>query len=291
MGRSIRNKPNNKGGVSTISHAQLATKVDISTVTALQTSIDSQLATKADVSTVTSLQEIADQKTSITNVQPENGGGLLTHLTIDDTPYTIPSEINDLSDVDTSTSAPANGQALVYNASNQWIPGPAPSMPIARFKFEQNTSHYNYYTVLLMANNTERKIAFSLEHNSLNLTNDSSHNFYLPPGKYIITAQIDYRMAQYASSAVDFKLNKGTTQILHSFEYHTHKQRLNFYPNQHDYNAGFAHATISGLIESTSVNDAYNFTVFYDSNESGDGTIAYAGYNTERQLGWIMKVE
>ena len=187
------------------------------------------------------------------------------------------------------TSEPIDGQGLVYS-SNQWIPGPS-SIPMARFKFEQNTSHYNYHTVLLMANNTERKIAFSLEHNSLNLTKDSSHNFYLPPGKYIITAQIVYRMAQYASSVVDFKLNKGTSQILHAFEYYHYKQRFNFYQNQHDYDAGFAHATISGLIESTSVNDAYNFTVFYDSNSTNDGTIAYAGYTSERQLGWIIKVE
>ena len=54
MGRSIRNKPKNKG--STVSNAQLQSKADTSVVTELQTSMD----TKADATTVSSLQTTAD---------------------------------------------------------------------------------------------------------------------------------------------------------------------------------------------------------------------------------------
>lgn len=220
MGRSIRNKP--KGGGSTVSDAQLQTKADATTFVNLQTSVDSQMATKADVSTVNSLETVVNEKTSITGVQPATTGDLIG-LTIDGTTFTIPIGLNDLLDVNTSdTSAPVNGQALVYNSSNQrWVPG-IPSIPVAKF-----TSYSNQDTVLTLANNTLRTIPFAFEHNSLNLTyNSSSFEFYLPPGKYIIFAQLHYSLREDAFALIDFKLNRrtinggtSTTQLLHSVEY------------------------------------------------------------------------
>ena len=191
------------------------------------------------------------------------------------------------------TATPSSGDFLKWSGS-AWVAG-YPSIPMARFKFENNTSHYNNWHVLLMANSTERKIAFSFDHNSLNLTYDSSYNFYLPPGKYILTAQIGYRMAQQASSAVNFSLYRGSYRLLHQYTYHNYPGRMNFYlksdgTGQHDYDAGFNHITISGIIESTSINDAYCFKVFYHSNRTPDGAIYVGPNDSERPLGWIMKV-
>jgi len=226
MGRSIRNKPKNKGG-STVSDAQLQTKADVTTVSNLQTSVDSQMATKADVSTVNSLETVVNEKTSITGVQPATTGDLIG-LTIDGTTFTIPIGLNDLLDVNTSdTSAPVNGQALVYNSSNQrWVPG-IPSMPVAKFKYVNSSSYSNQDTVLTLANNTLRTIPFDFEHNSLNLPYDSSSfEFKLPPGKYIIFAQLHYSLGEDAFALIDFKLNRrtinggtSTTRLLHSVEY------------------------------------------------------------------------
>lgn len=210
----------------------------------------------------------------------------LTKLTVGSTTYDIPT--GTIVEANPTASGTTDLTKLKVGSTTYDIPTAIPS---ARFKLENNTSYYNQHTVLIMANNTERKIAFSFEHNSLNLTKDSNHDFYLPPGKYIITAQIDYRMPQTGSSAVRFKLNKGTTNKLYAYEYYHYKQEFKQYLNQGDLTAGFAHATISGLIESTSVDDAYNFTVFYDGDKSSGATIHQKSSQSERSLGWIMKVE
>ena len=120
MGRSIRNKPKSTRG-SAVSDAQLATKADAATVSTLTTTVDAK-ASQADLD---SLATTVNAKASITNVSPATAGEL-TGLTINNVAYTIPSggggasTFNELTDV--STTGAAEGDPLVYNSSNQWVP-------------------------------------------------------------------------------------------------------------------------------------------------------------------------
>lgn len=212
------------------------------------------------------------------------GGSTLSNVTIDGTAYQVGTNVV----ANPSTGATTDLTKLTVGSTTYDIPGTVPS---ASFKFENNTSHSASHTVLYLGNNTERKIGFSFDHNFLGLSYDSTnYTFSLPPGKYIITAQIDYRMAITASSALRLRLMKGSTEELYAREYYHYKQQFNQFLNQGDLNAGFAHATISGLIESTSVNDAYSFSVFYDSNSTSTSYIDYSASSSKRPLGWIIKV-
>ena len=83
MGRSIRNKPKNRG--STVSDAQLQTKADTSVVTALETTVNE----KADATTVSALQTTVDALSVVEANPSATATDHLTKMTVGSTTYSI----------------------------------------------------------------------------------------------------------------------------------------------------------------------------------------------------------